>query len=55
MEDDEHTAEVTPITHGADLTGDDDPEPPPPTKKNRPVMPSWDDIVFGARSDDDLA
>jgi hypothetical protein len=55
VEDDEHTAEVTPITHGADLTGDDDPEPPPPTKKNRPVMPSWDDIVFGARSDDDLA
>ncbi|CAB4565119.1 unannotated protein [freshwater metagenome] len=55
VEDDEHTAEVTPITHGADLNGDDDPEPPPSRKKTRPVMPSWDDIVFGARSDDDLA
>jgi hypothetical protein len=55
VEDDEHTAQVTPITHAADLTSDEDPEPPPSTKKSRPVMPSWDDIVFGARSDDDLA
>ncbi len=24
-------------------------------KKGRAAMPSWDEIVFGARSDDDLA
>jgi hypothetical protein len=23
-------------------------------KKGRAAMPSWDDIVFGAKSDDDL-
>jgi hypothetical protein len=35
---------------------DDDNEPdekPSGSKKNRPEMPSWDDIVFGTRSDDD--
>ena len=26
-----------------------------PRKKNRAAMPSWDEIVFGARSDDDLS
>ena len=44
---------------------DDEPEPTPPTddtseassapKKNRPQMPSWDDIVFGTRGEDDPA
>lgn len=42
---------------------DDDDEPPENSssetrtspKKNRPGMPSWDDIVFGARGDDDPA
>jgi hypothetical protein len=39
---------------------DDDFEPEPENKpsgsrKNRPEMPSWDDIVFGTRSDDDPA
>jgi hypothetical protein len=55
VEDDSHTAEVTPIGHTSDDDPDDDPEPPPTTKKTRPAMPSWDDIVFGARSDDDPA
>ncbi len=53
VEDDSPDASVTPIgIHGDD--DDDDPEPTPP-KKKRPEMPSWDDIVFGARSDDDPA
>jgi len=54
VEDDtEHDASVTRI--GTPDTGDDDddPEPPTPPRKNRPAMPSWDDIVFGARSEDD--
>ncbi len=36
---------------------DDDPDDDKPSgsKKNRPEMPSWDDIVFGTRSDDDPA
>ena len=45
---------------GADSTADDDgddvpDEKPSGSKKNRPEMPSWDDIVFGTRSDDDPA
>lgn len=44
---------------GADATeenGDTEPEEKPSgSKKNRPEMPSWDDIVFGTRSDDDPA
>lgn len=53
VEDDAHDAPVTPIGgHGE--PDDDDPDPTPP-KKKRPEMPSWDDIVFGARSDDDPA
>ena len=45
---------------GADAAEDDDSddepgEKPPGSKKNRPEMPSWDDIVFGTRSDDDPA
>lgn len=54
---DDHTADITAIG-GADDSGDDDddePSPPPPGKKNRSEMPSWDDIVFGARGDDDPA
>lgn len=52
--EDEHTAEVTTIGVRPD-DDDDDPTPPPSTKKNRNEMPSWDDIVFGARGDDDPA
>lgn len=55
VEDEGHTAEITPIGHASDDGPDDDPEPTPTTKKTRPAMPSWDDIVFGARSDDDPA
>ena len=51
----DHTAEVTTIGSHPDHDDDDDPSPPPSGKKNRPEMPSWDDIVFGARSDDDPA
>ena len=53
VEDDSGDASVTPIG-GLSPDDDDDPEPTPP-KKKRPEMPSWDDIVFGARSDDDPA
>jgi hypothetical protein len=52
--DDDHTADITTIG-GANDSDDDDPTPPPAGKKNRPEMPSWDDIVFGARGDDDPA
>lgn len=31
------------------------PTPPKPTKRGRASVPSWDEIVFGARSDDDPA
>ncbi|PRY70322.1 Protein of unknown function (DUF3071) [Glaciihabitans tibetensis] len=31
------------------------PQPTKPARKGRQSMPSWDEIVFGARSDDDLA
>jgi len=58
--EDEHEASVTPITGPiVDDEGDDDPEDDPTKprapRKDRPAMPSWDDIVFGARSDDDPA
>lgn len=51
------------LVENEDDDDDDDDEPtdnatPPTTsttKKNRPGMPSWDDIVFGARGDDDPA
>jgi hypothetical protein len=53
---DDHTAHVTNIGGASDSDDDDDePTPPPASKKNRPEMPSWDDIVFGARGDDDPA
>lgn len=53
---DDHTADVTRIGGANDSDDDDDePTPPPASKKNRPEMPSWDDIVFGARGDDDPA
>lgn len=44
---------------GAEVSVDDDGEEddveskPAGSKKNRPEMPSWDDIVFGTKSDDD--
>ena len=53
VEDDSSDASVTPIG-GLSPDDDDDPDPTPP-KKKRPEMPSWDDIDFGARSDDDPA
>ena len=55
-EDEGQDASVTLIGH-RDTTDDDDddPEPPSGAKKKRPEMPSWDDIVFGARGDDDPA
>lgn len=54
VEDDSGDAAITPITGPIPPDDDDDPNPTPP-KKKRPEMPSWDDIVFGARSDDDPA
>ena len=48
-------AAVTRIGDHSGTDGDDDPEPPPTGKTKRPGMPSWDDIVFGARGDDDPA
>lgn len=57
--EDDHDAEVTPITgpirDDNDGPDDDDPTPPTGSRKDRAPMPSWDDIVFGARSDDDPA
>ncbi len=58
--DDDHEASVTPITgpivdDSDDDDDDDDPNPPAGTRKDRPQMPSWDDIVFGTRGDDDPA
>ncbi len=38
-----------------DDTPDDPDNKPSGSKKSRPEMPSWDDIVFGTRSDDDPA
>jgi hypothetical protein len=38
-----------------DEIDDGEEEKPSGSKKNRPEMPSWDDIVFGTRSDDDPA
>jgi hypothetical protein len=49
----EEGASVTHIGHFD--SPDDDPEPPPGAKKKRGEMPSWDEIVFGARGDDDPA
>jgi hypothetical protein len=44
---------------GMDTPASDTPEPaasqPKPPRRSRAAMPSWDEIVFGARSDDDLA
>jgi len=60
--DDDHEASITPITGpliNRDDESEDDPEDDPTKpsgpRKDRPQMPSWDDIVFGARSDDDPA
>ena len=52
-EDDTPDASVTNIT--GEVDPEDDPTPPRPTKNKRPGMPSWDDIVFGAKGDDDTA
>ena len=54
--EDFHDASVTNITgEDSDDDGDDDPTPPPTGKIKRSEMPSWDDIVFGAKSDEDPA
>ena len=52
-EGDATDASVTNIT--GEVNPEDDPTPPRPTKNKRPGMPSWDDIVFGAKGDDDTA
>jgi hypothetical protein len=46
-----------PVSDGPaeDEAGEEADEKPSGPKKNRPEMPSWDDIVFGTRSDDDPA
>jgi hypothetical protein len=54
----DHDAAVTPIGHrdpDPDDDDDDDPEPPAGGKKKRNDMPSWEDIVFGARGENDPA
>jgi hypothetical protein len=44
---------------GVDAPESDTPNPaasqPKPPRRSRAAMPSWDEIVFGARTDDDLA
>ena len=55
VEDDSPDASVTPIGVPHSSSDDDDEPDPTPPKKKRPEMPSWDDIVFGARGDDDPA
>jgi hypothetical protein len=44
---------------GVDAPGAETPAPaavqPKPPRRSRAAMPSWDEIVFGARTDDDLA
>jgi hypothetical protein len=44
---------------GIETPGADKPAPaasqPKPPRRSRAAMPSWDEIVFGARTDDDLA
>lgn len=60
VDDDDHDAAVTPITgpiHDSAAEDDDPDDTPPPgtSRKDRPEMPTWDDIVFGTRSDDDPA
>lgn len=60
-EDDQPGASVHHLPFGTDETvdheetGDDTPSPKPASRKDRPEMPSWDDIVFGARPDEDPA
>lgn len=55
--DEEHEASITPITGPVVPDGDgaDDPTPPQGSRKDRPKMPSWDDIVFGTKGDEDPA
>jgi hypothetical protein len=60
-EDDQPGASVHHLPFGTDETvdheetGDDTPSPKHASRKYRPEMPSWDDIVFGARPDEDPA
>jgi hypothetical protein len=52
-------ARTEPTLDGMDTPGEDKPAPassqPKPPRRSRAAMPSWDEIVFGARTDDDLA
>lgn len=51
------TGSIRVIDVPLDTLGGDEPQQPTrpkPVKKGRTSMPSWDDIVFGAKSDDDL-
>ena len=58
-DDDSHQGASIHALPGSDTDDDPDTDPdddkPTGSKKNRPEMPSWDDIVFGTRSDDDPA
>jgi hypothetical protein len=58
-DDDSDTQASIHSIHHTDDAGDGDDEarndPKPSPKRNRPEMPSWDDIVFGTKSDDDPA
>jgi hypothetical protein len=59
-DDEGNTASIHPLRHVDDTDEDggvseEVTEPKPSSRKNRPEMPSWDDIVFGTKSDDDPA
>jgi hypothetical protein len=62
VSDDSPGASVHHLSFGADSDDPVDEEvteqpvpPKPSSRKDRPEMPSWDDIVFGTKSDDDPA
>lgn len=50
-----HPLHPTEMDSARDDGDEDTSEPKPSPKRNRPEMPSWDDIVFGTKSDDDPA
>ena len=52
VEDDDEDEDESP---NSSAETNEDPQPASNPRKNRPEMPSWDDIVFGARGDDDPA
>ncbi|ALJ20439.1 septation protein SepH [Microbacterium sp. No. 7] len=50
--DDEEAVAPKPAREHANRPADDTPQPEPSRKRGRTSMPSWDEIVFGARSED---